>query len=110
MGNRRADCERSLGNGRRAAVPRVGSGWFVRVPVAVLGGLFFVGTVGQEAVAKKRAPKLTCSYIAKQCVVGCSKEAPGDFCGSYCSGQRNMCLRTGEWRGMRRTFVNVVRR
>lgn len=110
MSNGRNDCERSQGDGRRAAVPGAASSRFGGLAVVVLGGLILIGTAGQEAVAKKRVPKLTCSYIAKQCVVGCSKEAPGDFCGSYCSGQRNMCLRTGEWRGMRRTFVNVVRR
>jgi hypothetical protein len=79
--------------------------------------LLFLGSAGlggplmspEKAEAASRK-KLTCSFIARKCVVGCRKEAPPVFCDGYCSGERDNCLRTGQWLGMRRTFRSVIRR
>ncbi len=76
----------------------------------VFCALLVLGLSSFEAAAKTRTPKLTCSFIANQCLARCKKEAPAEFCGSYCASNKNMCLRTGEWNGMMKTFSNVVRR
>ncbi|MDX2287420.1 MAG: hypothetical protein NW217_01180 [Hyphomicrobiaceae bacterium] len=59
--------------------------------------------------AKPRKP-LTCSFIAGRCNIECIKAAPATFCASYCADQRRMCLATGNWTGIQRSFSNVVRR
>lgn len=76
--------------------------------IAVLIGL--VGVIVGPSSAEAARKKLTCSYIAKQCSVGCGKEAPPVFCNEYCLGERQKCLRTGQWLGMRRTFRSVIRK
>ena len=73
------------------------------------GLLVWPGISISDAEAAKRK-RLTCSFIEKQCRIGCRKEAPGPFCLNYCSNQKAECLRTGEWLGIRRTFRNVRRR
>ena len=73
-----------------------------------LAGLFFVG--GADVADAKKKKRMTCSFIAKQCLRGCVKEAPGPFCSTYCSDTRAACLQTGQWNGIRRRFTNVRRR
>ena len=58
----------------------------------------------------KRAPNLTCTFIAKQCLKGCVKEAPQDFCGGYCNRTKLDCIQTGEWTGIRRRYTGVRKR
>lgn len=58
----------------------------------------------------KRAPNLSCSFIAKQCVQACVREAPRDFCGGYCEQTRVDCIKTGNWTGIRRRYTGVQKR
>jgi hypothetical protein len=58
----------------------------------------------------KRAPNLTCTFIAKQCNIGCVKEAPQEFCQGYCNRTKLDCIQTGNWTGIRRRYTGVQKR
>lgn len=61
-----------------------------------------------EATAKSK--KLTCSFIAKQCLKECRKEVSAEFCSGYCRDQKVDCMKTGSWYGIARQFPRVIKR
>lgn len=58
----------------------------------------------------KRAPDLSCTFIAQQCAKACVKEAPKDFCDGYCNQTKIDCIKTGNWTGIRRRYTGVQKR
>lgn len=64
-------------------------------------------TVGRPAAA---APKLTCTFIHKQCMTECVKQAGRGFCQFHCDGERRSCMTSGRWSSFGRNFESVVRR
>ncbi len=81
---------------------------FLRLHLAATGIAFLALAApgGPEA----QAAKLTCTFIAKQCVKECRKEVEGSFCNAYCGEKRQECLGSGNWFGLSRTFRNVIRK
>ncbi|MEL7047794.1 MAG: hypothetical protein AAFO75_02350 [Pseudomonadota bacterium] len=79
----------------------------VTLGLAVAAVFVTVSLAPQPAVAKKR---MTCSFIAKQCKVECTKEVNEGFCSAYCADKRAECLSTGQWIGISRKFTKVIRR
>ena len=77
--------------------------------IAVLAGT--PSALAQASNAPKRAPKLTCTFISKQCVTECSKQVAVEFCRDYCGRTRQSCLMTGRWEGpVGQQFTHVQRR
>lgn len=60
--------------------------------------------------AASAAPKLSCTFIHKQCMTECVKQAGRGFCQLHCDGERRSCMATGRWSSFGRNFENVVRR
>ncbi len=56
------------------------------------------------------APKLTCTFIHKQCMNECVKQAGRGFCQFHCDGEKRSCITTGRWSSFGRTFEKVERR
>ncbi len=68
------------------------------------------GMLAAPNTAEAAKPKLTCSFIQKQCVKECSKQMDRGFCSVYCADKQAMCMQTGRWDGIQRQFDNVRRR
>lgn len=58
----------------------------------------------------RAAPKLTCTFIHKQCLTECTPRATPGFCKFHCDGEKRSCLATGTWNSFGREFRNVTRR
>lgn len=83
----------------------------IRFLLATLIGLFAITAAQAQTPGNpKRAPNLTCSFIANECVKACSREAPQDFCAGYCEQTRVDCIKTGKWTGIRRRYTHVQQR
>lgn len=74
--------------------------------IAVTGALAAIGCAPPVAAA----PKLTCSFIQKQCMTECAKQVSIGFCKIHCDGQKSKCLKSGTWSSFGREFTNVIRR
>jgi hypothetical protein len=86
--------------------------WAKRLTVAACWHLFAVlglSALGATDASAKRK-SLTCSFIARQCLTECSKQAAATFCTRYCAEKRAQCLATGSWDSFGRTFQNVIRK
>lgn len=54
-------------------------------------------------------PRMTCSFVAEECMKGCGATAPQFICAPYCDGHKKTCLDTGAWNGTFRQFDNLIR-
>lgn len=77
------------------------------ISLALVSTALISGTGTADAKKKKR---MTCSFIAKQCVKQCSKEVDRVFCGDFCGMEKQNCKDTGRWETMGHRFDNVIRR
>ncbi|MDX2259307.1 MAG: hypothetical protein NW205_10385 [Hyphomicrobiaceae bacterium] len=76
--------------------------------LAALLALPLIATGSTEAVAKRQS--LSCSFIARQCLKECGKQAAATFCARFCGESRGQCLATGTWDSFGRKFQNVIRK
>ncbi|MEL6298611.1 MAG: hypothetical protein AAFQ45_08580 [Pseudomonadota bacterium] len=85
----------------------------VAAATALLGALA-IATPGpaeaQQKPPRQDGSRFTCTQISKQCRRACVKEAPLQFCRGYCLDQKEACLASGTWDGIKRNFVNVRKR
>lgn len=79
---------------------------------ALLSSVFAVAAaaVGFAPAASVAAPRLTCSFIQKQCFTECGKKVGPGFCKIHCDGEKRNCLATGRWNSFGREFGNVIKR
>ncbi len=68
------------------------------------------GMIAAPGAAEANKPKLTCSFIQKQCVKECAKQVNVDFCSVYCADKQAICMQTGRWDSIQRQFDNVRRK
>lgn len=61
-------------------------------------------------IAVTAAPRLTCTFIQKQCFTECGKKVGPGFCKVHCDGEKKNCVSTGKWNSFGREFTNVIRR
>ncbi len=82
------------------------SGSTLHAALAAFAAVLALAGHSQAAFAKK----MTCTFIAQQCVKECSKEVSKSFCQDFCGMERQNCLTSGNWETMGRKFSNVIKK
>lgn len=96
-------------NARIAAASKIDDRWHATAIAGLI--LSYAILSPNSAWAASKPPKrLTCSFIAEQCMRECPKQASRPFCSQYCGDNKSACLRTGSWYGIAQQFTNVDRK